>query len=260
MTRATTLTVLALLAAPLEPLLAQENETTAVEARIRAAREIDVSAQVAGVVVAHRIERNTLVEKNAVILEIDPTFHRIALENAKARSRKAESDLKLTSQELDREMNLKRGDSTSEAEIDRLRAALASAQAARDVAQAAVDDSRHRLDRCTVRAPESGLVSELWPEVGETLGLGAPVARVLTVQDLIAEAFLSPEEVVRVERGQEIQVAIALPTPTTVTGRIRELAGAATNRIFRIRVALSEPPAGVLAGFSARILIPRRKR
>ena len=56
------------------------------------------------------------------------------------------------------------------------------------------------------------------------------------------------------------EVAIALPTPTTVTGRIRELAGAATNRIFRIRVALSEPPAGVLAGFSARILIPRRKR
>ena len=258
--RTPTITIIAVLVLPTSPLVAQGGATTAVEARIRAAREIDVSAQAAGVVVACPIERNTLVEKGAVILEIDPTFHRIAVSGAQARVRKAESDLKLASQELDREMHLKRGDSTSEAAIDQLRAAQTSAKAAVDGAQALLDDARERLERCSVKAPESGLVSELWPEAGETVAVGTPIARVLTVQDLVAEAFLSPDEVVRVKRSQEIRVTIDLPEPTTITGRVREVAGAATNRVYRIRVALIKPPPGVLAGFSARILIPGSKR
>lgn len=242
------------------PLVAQGDGVTEVQARIRAAREIDVPAQAAGVVVARRVKRNTVVEKGAVLLEIDPTFHSIAVSRAKARVAKSDADLKWATQELNRELDLKRGDSTSASEIDRLRAAQASAQAALDAENAALKDAQERLERCRVKAPASGLVSELWPEVGETVALNATVARVLTVQDLVAEAFLSPAEVVRVKQGQQIRVAIDLPVPTIVTGKVRELARGATNRTFRIRVALPSPPAGVLAGFSARILIPEKSQ
>ena len=109
---------------------AQDSGTASVPGLIRAARELDISAQAAGIVVGRPVERNSRVKRGTTLIQIDPTFHLLAVQQIEARMKKAEADQRLAAQELERELSLKQGDSTSASQIDRLRAA-AQAGAAR---------------------------------------------------------------------------------------------------------------------------------
>ena len=86
--------------------------------------------------------------------------------------------------------------------------------------------------------------------------LFSPVARLLTDHELVAESFLSPEEIVRVRPGATLTVMVDLPKATTLQGKVIERATVANNRTYRVRVAIPSPPAGLLAGFAARIVLP----
>lgn len=250
--------IFAVILAAAATLPAQGPKAPSVLARVRAAKEIDVAAQILGVVVARPVARNTMVKKGTVILEIDPTFARITVLKARASLAKVTAEEAWAKQELDREESLQAGNSGRAADVDRVRAAWQAAKAALDAQVAIVDEATNRLERCSVRAPENGLLAELYPEIGESVNLTVPVARVLTVQDLVAEAFVRGAEITRFNPGDEATIHVDGMKP--LTGRVREVARAAgPGRTYRLVVALPAPPAGLLAGFDARIVLPKVK-
>lgn len=231
--------------------------TAQVPARIRAAREISVPAQAAGVVVERPAARQSAVKKDDVILRIDPTFHRIALKKAEAALAKAQAESAWARIELERARELARTDTTSGSEVDRLKAQESAAAASVAAAEAAVEEARELLLRTEVRAPADGVLVELLPECGEAVAIGAVVARVFTVQDLVAEAFLTASEAAAFSPGGEATVRVLEPAAATLRGRVREIAAAAgPERTFRIVVGLAGAPASVRPGADARLILP----
>lgn len=233
---------------------------TTVSARVRAARDVKVAARVAGVVVARPVARNTAVKAGQAILVIDSRFQELAVRRARAAVDKAVADLAWAESELAREEKLQKGSSTSESQLHRLRTARDAAAAQLALQRIVVEEAEETLARCTVRAPEDGVLAEIWPEVGEAVPLLSPVARVVTAHELVVESFLAPEEVVRVKAGSTLTVHVDLPTPATLQGKVTELATVAADRTYRIRLALASPPAGLLPGFPARIVLPELPR
>jgi RND family efflux transporter MFP subunit len=236
---------------------AQEPAPTPVEARIRAAREIKVAARTSGVVVERSVPRSTLVKQGQVILVIDPVLAEIGVVKAEAALDIARADAELAKKEHERSAALAKGNSVHQSEVDRTEAARRSAEATVAAQSALVQEAREHLDRCRVRAPCDGLLIEIFPEVGEMVTTMAPVAEIHTVQDLVAEAFLRPDEVIRLKEGDPIDVVIRRPVPLRLPSRVREVTRAAgRRRSFRLVVALNDPPPEVLAGFEAEILVP----
>lgn len=242
-------------------IVAAAGAQTWVPAQVRAAREIDVAAEVAGPVVRRDVKRNARVEAGEVVLRIDPTFHRLAVEKARAALDQARAREQLAQAELGRVESLVKTESAELAELDRLKATFDGAAAATLGAQVSLREAEERLVRTEIRAPEGGLLTEIQPEVGESVAVGSPVFRLLTVDDLVVEAFLTPAQMVGLTPGDRVRIELIQPRRVEAEGRVREIAqGAGRARTYRIVVELTEPPPGVLAGFDANIAIEPRSR
>lgn len=229
-----------------------------VPARIRAAREIEVAAEVSGRVVERLVSRSRRAEAGQVVLRIDPTFYRLAHERAEAACARADAQALLAATELERVQRLAAQGAADPATLDRHELEHAIATAGRDEARAVRDETTERLARTEVKAPEGGIVSEIHPEVGEMVVAGTSVFRLLTVDDLVAETFLEPRQTAGLAEGRRVTVVIEGSPELVLEGVIRELALAtARGRTLRLVVAL--PPdvsAAVRAGIDAEVVLP----
>lgn len=225
-----------------------------VPARVRAARETQVPTQVSGVVIERPVARGAHVAPGEVVLRIDPSLYRIRQSRADAELTKARALLEHAKSELTRTRALAKKDSVFQAEVDRVTSNELAARAAVQAATVAHEEATWHLERTSIRAPHAGMVTEIHPELGEMVTAGRPVIEVQSVGDLVAESFLTPVQVTRFTKGARVRVEIREPRALSCEGTVTELAGAANRqRLFRLRVAIPKPPAGLLAGFEAQL-------
>jgi len=159
-----------------------------------------------------------------------------------------------------------------EAEIQRARTGVATAEAATQAtsrrveqARATLEGARDTLAKTTVRSPMDGIVTAKRVEEGEVAVIGiqnSPGTVLLTVSDMsVVETELEVDEtsVPSVKLGQESRVRIEAYPNRTFHGRVTEVggspllpgAGSATNAIkFRVKVQIEDPPADIKPGLS----------
>jgi RND family efflux transporter MFP subunit len=140
------------------------------------------------------------------------------------------------------------GDGLSLQDLDTARTTVARAQASRDGAAARRDLALVQLGHHTLRAPFPGEVASLEPEVGETVGSSAAVARVVDTSGLVITVGLLDDEVGRTE-------AFTVRDGTeSVPATVLHVAPAADPRTLTWPVELSVPSTGGLrAGRTAQV-------
>ena len=131
-----------------------------------AVSQVEIRAQVGGVLTAIRFKDGEVVHKGDLLFVIDPTPYEIKLSQANAQLESARARLELTNRQLDRAQTLKKTDAGSGENVDLRLADQQTALAALNAARAAVRDARFDLDRTRITAPFTGRIGSHQVSIG----------------------------------------------------------------------------------------------
>ncbi len=182
------------------------------------------------------------VKKGQTIAWIDREPKLASLEQAKAQLAQAEDDLSRLEQ---------LGEMAIAAQVEGLRTQV-------DVAKSQVRLARNSLERATITAPFSGVVGEMDLDVGEVVGPGAPVARLVQLDPLKVSLSVSDRDIVALQEGMEAQVTTAARGASVpgVVSRVSPVANLST-RSFMVEVEVPNPDRTLLPGMIARVKVQR---
>ena len=247
--------------------------------KVQAKKKVDISATIPGQITLLAVKEGDPVRKGQLLLQIDAVNPRAA-----ARSNEFSMEALLHDQEsananlAQARTDLRRAENNfaahiiPEAEIQRARTAVSTAEAAAQAAarrvqqaRATLEGARDTLAKTTVRSPIDGIVTAKRVEEGEVAVIGiqnSPGTVLLTISDMsIVETELEVDEtsVPSVKVGQESRIRIDAYPNQTFKGLVTEVggspilpaAGATSNAIkFRVKVQIQDPPADVKPGLS----------
>lgn len=182
---------------------------------------VDVGAQVSGQIEKLYVELGQQVKKGDLIAEIDSTTQRNDLEKSKAQLASYEAQLAARKTALsvaqaryDREVKLRRSDSTSRENLESAQQTLASAKA--DVAEMesqivqtrlAVSTAETNLGYTRISAPLDGTVVSIPVEEGQTVNANQTTPTIVQVADLSRmenKIEISEGDITRVKPGMTV--------------------------------------------------------
>lgn len=134
--------------------------------RFEAISSVEVRPRVSGFINEIHFADGQLVEKGNVLYTIDKRPFEIAVESAKAEIARAEANVRLQQNEVDRAAPLIKDRIVSERDFEQRRANLAIAEAQKQSAVAALKNAELDLEWTEVRAPISGRTSDTRVKVG----------------------------------------------------------------------------------------------
>jgi membrane fusion protein, multidrug efflux system len=156
--------------------------------------QLDVLTEVRGKVLARAVSEGSLVKKGAIILTLDARDYQNAFNSAKTAH-----DVALA--QLNRLEELKKEDLSTRSQLDN---ALAQEQSTR----ALLDSAALDLERCTLRAPISGIINNLYVEEGQFLDPSMRVAEILQLNRVKVTVGIPESDVDAVRRLDAFDVRI----------------------------------------------------
>lgn len=252
--------------------------------------EIHVPARDAGVLVEISVRPGMNVTKEMLLAKQDDTEAQTTSDQARTElanaQRLARNDLKVQLARKSHELaaaELKRAEdaaerfskSVSQSEIERLQLAteqadlqifqarfdLKTAQLAVETHQAALRLAEHRLKKRAIHAPSSGVVVEVLKQPGEWVEPGETVVRIVRMDRLRVEGFLSAEQATSKLVGQPANVSIKhqADEPLAIEGEVTFVSPEIhpVNGMVRVWVEIENSESMLRPGLQATIKIPR---
>ena len=163
-------------------------------APIEAFAEADVIAKVEGEIREVLVEEGDEVEKGQVLARLDGDRLRLELNESRARLRKMQRD-------FERNKDLREKGLLSEGDYEKLQFDLESLQASYNLASL-------ELDYTQIRAPISGVVSERYIKLGNTIRVNEPLYRVTSFDPLVAYLHVPEREYQQITPDQPVAIDI----------------------------------------------------
>jgi multidrug efflux system membrane fusion protein len=216
--------------------------TLTVHGRTQALHEVDVRAEVEGVVQAIRFEKGDHVRTGQVLCEIKANDRSAKLDMAQALVAQRDKEYDVAQKLF--------------ADGFRSKTQMAQAQAALQASRAEQRTQQIELDNTRIKAPFDGVVDNRYVDVGDYMRPGDKCAMLIAPTPFLAVGSLSENEVAQATVGDP--ATVTLVTGETVQGKIRFIANMTdpTTRTFRIEVELPNPDGKLRDGISADIHIP----
>jgi HlyD family secretion protein len=253
--------------------------------KIQAEKRVELSALVMGQIVNLAVRDGNVVKKGDFLLQIDRNRavaeeegSAAALAGSLAALDSAQAALAQARRDADRAGRNYEAKILPEADQQRAKAALETAEADFQVAQRRVEQnranlnaSRDTLSKTTVRAPIDGVVTNLPVKEGEVTVIGTmnnPGTQLMTISDMsTVEAVLMVDEtdVPNVQVGQKAVLSIEAYPDRAFDGLVTQVENSPISRTdselqglittsdainFKVRVKLLRPPERIRPGFS----------
>ena len=149
-------------------------------ARTAGYREVQVRAQVGGILQERTYQEGSRVQKDQVLFRIDPRPYEAALARAKGALAQEQARFRQTDRDLKRIRELQKKGFASESELDNAISNFEQSKANIEAAQAEVQSRQIDLDYTTVKAPITGITSKESVYEGSLIVAGDPSASLLT--------------------------------------------------------------------------------
>ncbi|MCY1291487.1 Toluene efflux pump periplasmic linker protein TtgG [compost metagenome] len=143
-------------------------------------REVEVRAQVSGILQQRTYQEGATVTKGQVLFRIDPRTYEAALARAKGSLAQEQARYRQTERDLKRVRELQKKGYASESELDNAISNFEQSKANVEAAQAEVKARQIDLDYTTVEAPISGITSKETRSEGSLVVAGDPNSSLLT--------------------------------------------------------------------------------
>ena len=243
--------------------------------RIVPKTDVKISAYVPAKITKLPVEEGDVVEKGQLLVQLDDTEYRAAMNRSKAELASARASMEQAQLVFNRQKELFGKKLSSEEQYDMARTELDLARARRQQAAASLDQTRYNLSKTTMASPMDGIVTSLNAEVGEIVMIGTmnnPGTVIMTVSDMSeieAEVEVDETDIAQVKLGQETEISIDAYPDTTFRGRVTEIGHAArisglgtqdqvTN--FLVKVMLLDEVSTIRPGMSASVDITTDSR
>ena len=219
--------------------------TITVRGKTQAKYEVDVRAEVEGVVQAIRFDKGQHVRKGDTLCEIKNNDRGARVQQASALAQQMQKELQVA-QDLYQQGF-------------RSKTQLAQAEANYAQAQAGLTTMNIALENTRIKAPFDGFVDDRYVNVGDYMRAGDKCEMVIAPEPFLAVGSVSEQEVGQIRIGDD--ASATLVTGENVTGKVSFLADRAdpTTRTFRVEVTLPNADAKLRDGVSADIHIPVRQ-
>lgn len=182
-------------------------------ARTAGFREVEVRAQVSGILQERTYLEGSSVKQGQVLFRIDPRPYQAALARAKGALAQEQARYRQTERDLKRIRELQKKGFASESELDNAISNFEQSKANIEAAKAEVQAKQIDLDYTTVKAPISGITRKETVSEGSLMVAGDPNASLLTnitQLDPIYVNFAAPDrDVERVRSGLKDGTLIA---------------------------------------------------
>ena len=130
-----------------------------------------------------------------------------------------------------------------------------------EVASQEVAEAEWLLAKTVIRTPFSACVTERFITQGQHLRPGDELFTVADYIPLVARIYLPESDVLELEEGREVRIALAANTKVSFAGRIRQIAPVVDTATGTVKVTVEavKPPAGVRPGAFVSIGIVREQ-
>jgi membrane fusion protein (multidrug efflux system) len=192
-------------------------------ARTAGFREVQVRAQVSGILQERTYLEGSQVDKGQVMFRIDPRIYQAALSRAKGALAQEQARFRQTDRDLKRIRELQKKGYASESELDNAVSNYEQSKANIQAAEAEVLSKQIDLDYTTVKAPISGITSQETVSEGSLMVAGDPNASLLsniTQLDPIYVNFAAPDSDVESVRSSLQNGSLVLPEDGKMSVRI----------------------------------------
>jgi RND family efflux transporter MFP subunit len=176
------------------------------DARVRA-DVINVAPDVSGEVVAVPVHDNQFVKKGDLLMQIDPSHYRIAVEQAEAAVAVRKAELQMRVDDARRRADMDSLVVSKESRENAAHTALA-AQAAYQQALAALDAAQLNLARTRVVAPTDGYVTNLAVFRGDYASAGAARLALVDSHSFWVYGYFEETRLPRVKVGDAAQIQL----------------------------------------------------
>lgn len=194
--------------------------------RLEAIEQVEVRSRVAGAIQEIRFREGALVQKDDVLVVIDPALYAAEVARAEAQVSGAQAKLVFTKSDYERGQQLSGSQTISQRDQDNRINAYREAEANLKAAQATLQTAQLNLSYTQVRAPVTGRVGKREITVGNLIaaGPGSPLLTTIVSTSPIYASFNADEQVVL-----RALSALGEDTAASKTGRIPVKMGTATS-------------------------------
>jgi len=176
------------------------------DGRVRA-DVINVAPDVSGAVVTMPVADNQLVHKGDLLMEIDPSHYKIAVEQAQAAVAARQADLRMRRDDAARRADLD-NEVVSKESRDNASQAASGAAANLQQAQAALDAAELNLARTKVFAPVDGYVTNLNVHRGDYATTGAAKLAIVDSHSFWVYGYFEETKLPRVRIGDKAEMRL----------------------------------------------------
>ena len=194
--------------------------------RLEAIEQVEVRSRVAGAIQEIRFREGALVQKDDILVVIDPALYAAEVARAEAQVAAAQARLVFTKSDYERGQQLTGSQTISQRDQDNRINAFREAEANLKAAQATLKTAQLNLGYTEVRAPVTGRVGKREITVGNLIaaGPGSPLLTTIVSTSPIYASFSADEQVVL--RALD---ALGKDDAASKTGRIPVKMGTATS-------------------------------
>jgi membrane fusion protein, multidrug efflux system len=223
----------------------ERDATVIIRGRTQAKNEVDVRAEVEGVVQAIHFDKGDRVKMGDTLCEI-------RLNDRGAKVAQAAALVAQTQKELQVAQDLYKQGFRSKTQLAQSEAAYAQAQAGLATMNVALANTH-------IKAPFDGIVDDRYVNAGDYMRPGDKCEMVIAPEPFLATGTVSEQDVGGISLGDS--ATVKLVTGENVTGKVSFVADRADQmtRAFRIEVQLPNPDAKLRDGVSADINIAVKK-
>lgn len=237
-------------------------ERVSASGKIQPEIEVNITAEVSGQIIRLPVKEGDRVQKGDLLVQINPDLYDAALNRAQAAANSARSNLASAkaqyaqadaqffaaqkswerTQQLFKDRILSQADydaaessfRSAEATLTATGETIRSAEFAISSAEASVQEARDNLSRTTLTAPQSGTVTALVKESGESVQgngftAGEVVMKVSDLSIMEVDVEVNESDIVRVGMGDAAEVEVDAYLDQTFEGAVTEIGNTALN-------------------------------
>jgi RND family efflux transporter MFP subunit len=168
---------------------------------------VTMAPQVAGQIVQLPVTDNQFVHRGDLLLVIDPTNYKIAVNLAEAAAQQAQANAENTAREAQRRQELTTLAVTQE-EKQTYQSNAIAAQAQFQQAQANLDQARVNLQRTEIRAPVNGWVTNLLAQLGDYATVGQNVISLTDADSFWVDGYFEETNIAPIKIGDPAEIKL----------------------------------------------------
>jgi HlyD family secretion protein len=195
--------------------------------QIEPIRVVEVKSKASGEILRLHVETGNVVERGALLAEVDPRDVRNALAQAEADLEVAQARLATAEAQRKRSEELRKANVITEQELESAALELANARSQLVKAQTNLELARERMNDVTIRAPLAGTIIQKSVEVGQiiqsasqNISGGTTLFLMADLAEMQVRTLVDETDIGRIEPGLPAEVKVEAFPDRTFMGRV----------------------------------------